>query len=89
MINFLANKFNLFKKINLLLIMIPNDFINDLWMQSALKISFYKDKDHLVCLFQKPPHFSRFPMAAYIIINNRIANEINYYCLSISRQFSN
>ncbi len=89
MINFLANKFNLFKKINLLLIMIPNDFINDLLMQSALEISFYKDKDHLVCLFQKPPHFSRFQMAAYIIINNRIANEINYYCLSISRQFSN
>ena len=58
MINFLAKKFNLFKKINLLLFMIPNDFIKDLLMQSALEISFYKDKDHLVCLFQKPPHFS-------------------------------
>ena len=70
MINFLANRFNLFNKINLLLFMIPNDFINDLLMQSALEISFYKDKDHLVCLFQKPPLFpdSQWQLILLLII---------------------
>jgi hypothetical protein len=66
-----------------------NDFVNDLLMQSILKICFYKDKDHQACLFQKQPHSSLFPEVIYIIINNQTDDESYYYYLAISHQFSN